>query len=72
MPRLLFVCVENADRSQMAEGFARFHGGYQVEAFSAGQQPAGEVSLTIRWCGRDDLRQSVRLRSGQYHRVAQP
>ncbi len=40
--------------------------------FGLGQQPAGEVSLTIRWCGRDDLRQSVRLRSGQYHRVAQP
>ena len=44
MPRLLFVCTGNASRSQMAEGFARFHGGYQVEAFSAGPQPAGEVS----------------------------
>lgn len=44
MPRLLFVCVENANRSQMAEGFARFHGGYQVEALSAGTLPAGQVS----------------------------
>ena len=44
MPRLLFVCVENANRSQMAEGFARFHGGYQVEALSAGSRPAGQVS----------------------------
>ena len=44
MPRLLFVCVENANRSQMAEGFARFHGGYQVEAHSAGSHPAGQVN----------------------------
>ena len=44
MPRLLFVCVENANRSQMAEGFARFHGGHQVVALSAGSRPAAEVS----------------------------
>jgi arsenate reductase len=44
MPRLLFVCVENANRSQMAEGFARFHGGYQVEALSAGSRPSGHIN----------------------------
>ena len=44
MPRLLFVCVENANRSQMAEGFARFHGGQRVEALSAGSRPGGQVS----------------------------
>lgn len=44
MPRLLFVCVENANRSQMAEGFARFHGGHRVEALSAGSRPAGHVN----------------------------
>jgi protein-tyrosine-phosphatase len=44
MPRLLFVCVENANRSQMAEGFARFHGGYQVEALSAGSRPVGQIN----------------------------
>jgi len=43
MPRLLFVCLENANRSQMAEGFARFHGGYQVEALSAGSRPLGHI-----------------------------
>jgi protein-tyrosine-phosphatase len=37
------VCVENANRSQMAEGFARFHGGHRVEALSAGTRPAGQV-----------------------------
>jgi protein-tyrosine-phosphatase len=44
MPRLLFVCVENANRSQMAEGFARFHGGHRVEAVSAGSRPAGRIN----------------------------
>jgi protein-tyrosine-phosphatase len=42
-PRLLFVCVENANRSQMAEAFAKLHGGDAVEAMSAGSKPAGRV-----------------------------
>jgi protein-tyrosine-phosphatase len=42
--KLLFVCVENANRSQMAEAFARMHGGNRVEAFSAGSRPSGTVS----------------------------
>ncbi len=44
MKRVLFVCVENSNRSQMAEGFARLHGGSGVEAHSAGSRPAGRVS----------------------------
>lgn len=44
--RYLFVCVENACRSQMAEAFARLHGGEEVEAFSAGSDPAAEVNPT--------------------------
>lgn len=42
--RLLFVCVENANRSQMAEAFARMHGGGGVEASSAGSRPSGRVN----------------------------
>lgn len=42
--RLLFVCVENACRSQMAEAFARHHGGGEVEARSAGSEPAERVN----------------------------
>ena len=38
--RVLFVCVENSCRSQMAEGFARAQG---VVAVSAGSKPSGEV-----------------------------
>ena len=42
--RVLFVCVENSNRSQMAEAFARVHGGDRVEAFSAGSRPSGRVN----------------------------
>lgn len=44
MKRLLFVCVENSCRSQMAEAFARIHGGDNVEAYSAGSHPSGVVN----------------------------
>jgi protein-tyrosine-phosphatase len=42
--RVLFVCIENSNRSQMAEAFARIHGGHTVEAFSAGSRPSGKVN----------------------------
>ncbi len=42
--RLLFVCVENSNRSQMAEAFARLHGGGRIAAFSAGSRPSGKVN----------------------------
>ena len=42
--RVLFVCVENANRSQMAEAFARIHGGDAVEAMSAGSKPSGAIN----------------------------
>ena len=42
--RVLFVCVENANRSQMAEAFARMLGGEGVEAMSAGSRPSGVIN----------------------------
>jgi arsenate reductase (thioredoxin) len=42
--RILFVCVENSNRSQMAEAFARIHGAGTVEAHSAGSRPSGRVN----------------------------
>jgi len=42
--RIVFVCVENSNRSQMAEAFARIHGGSEVEAYSAGSRPSGRVN----------------------------
>jgi protein-tyrosine-phosphatase len=43
--RLLFVCVENSNRSQMAEAFARIYGKDKVEVYSAGSRPSGTVNL---------------------------
>ncbi len=42
--KLLFVCIENANRSQMAQAFAKIHGGNEVEAYSAGSKPSGMVN----------------------------
>jgi protein-tyrosine-phosphatase len=42
--RIIFVCVENSNRSQMAEAFARINGGELVEAFSAGSRPSGRIN----------------------------
>ena len=42
--KLLFVCVQNSNRSQMAEAFARFHGDEDFEAYSAGSQPSREIN----------------------------
>jgi len=45
--KALFVCVENAGRSQMAEAFARAYGKGKVEAMSAGTTPAREVNPVV-------------------------
>jgi protein-tyrosine-phosphatase len=44
MPTILFVCVHNAGRSQMAAGFARALGGDDVRVLSGGSEPAAEIN----------------------------
>lgn len=41
---LLFVCVENSNRSQVAQAFATIHGKNKVVAYSAGSRPSGKVN----------------------------
>jgi protein-tyrosine-phosphatase len=43
-PRVLFVCVHNAGRSQMAAGFTRALSGDRVEVFSAGSEPGDHIN----------------------------
>ena len=43
-PTVLFVCVHNAGRSQMASGFLQHLAGERIEVLSAGSQPADEVN----------------------------
>jgi len=42
--KILFVCVENSCRSQMAEGWARHLGKDVAESYSAGSRPSGAVN----------------------------
>src|SRR5690606_35368312 len=42
--RVLFACVENSCRSQMAEAFANMLGVDGVEAWSAGSEPSGQLN----------------------------
>jgi protein-tyrosine-phosphatase len=59
---ILFICVENSNRSQMAEAFARIHGADRVEPYSAGSRPSGRVNAkaveAMRELGYDLTRHS--------------
>ena len=54
---VLFVCVENSNRSQRAQAFARIHGSERVEVHSAGSRPSKTVNprtiRAMRECGYD-------------------
>lgn len=43
-PSILFLCVHNAGRSQMAAGFARALGGERVDVYSGGSEPAERIN----------------------------
>ena len=43
-PTVLFVCVHNAGRSQMAAGFLREIGGGEIDVLSAGSAPKDQVN----------------------------
>jgi arsenate reductase len=43
-PTVLFVCVHNAGRSQMAAGYLQHLAGDRVRVFSAGSEPADRVN----------------------------
>jgi protein-tyrosine-phosphatase len=47
MKKVLFVCVHNSGRSQMAEGFFNSYVAGKAEASSAGTQPASHVDQTV-------------------------
>src|SRR5699024_6502746 len=45
-PSVLFVCVHNAGRSQMAAGYLRHRAGGRIEVRSAGSMPADHTNPT--------------------------
>ena len=44
MKKVLFVCIENSNRSQMSQAFAKIIGGDAIAAYSAGSNPSGIVN----------------------------
>ena len=42
--KVIFVCIENSCRSQMAEAFGKIHGEGQLEVYSSGSKPSGKVN----------------------------
>ena len=45
--KIVFVCVENARRSQMAQGFAEAFGEGKIEVYSAGSRPSSHIDLLV-------------------------
>lgn len=66
-PNILFVCVENAGRSQMAEAFFRKYGGKKFNVTSAGTTPSSELNPMVvkvmKEIGIDVTKQSPKLLS---------
>jgi arsenate reductase len=46
-PEVLFVCVHNAGRSQMAAGLVKLRSGGRIHVRSAGSAPAGEINPAV-------------------------
>lgn len=44
MKNILFVCIENSNRSQMAQAFANMYGADKVKAYSSGSKPSGKIN----------------------------
>lgn len=44
MKKIVFVCVENSNRSQMAQAFANIYGKEKTIALSAGSSPSGKIN----------------------------
>jgi protein-tyrosine-phosphatase len=45
--KIVFICVENARRSQMAQAFAKKIGRGRLEVYSAGSRPASQIDPAI-------------------------
>jgi len=45
--KIVFICVENARRSQMAQGFAEALGQGKIEVYSAGSRPSKEIDPVV-------------------------
>ena len=71
-PSVLFVCVHNAGRSQMAAGYLTHLAGGAVEVRSAGSEPADQVNpVAVAGHGRGGHRHHRRAAQDPHHRRRQ-
>lgn len=67
--KILFVCVENAGRSQMAEGFFRKLAPPEFQAISAGTKPTNEINplaiQVMKEIGIDIIKQKPKMLSDE-------
>ncbi|MDD5530991.1 MAG: arsenate reductase ArsC [bacterium] len=62
---ILFVCIENACRSQMAEGFAKAYAVDAVNAYSTGSSPSGVVNpIAVRVMKEKGIDMSAQISKG--------
>ena len=74
VPRVLFVCVHNAGRSQMAAALLDHEAQGRVQVSSAGSQPAAELNPAVVAAMAEiglDLSRELPIRDGIHQRVRQ-
>jgi Protein-tyrosine-phosphatase len=69
--KILFVCVENSNRSQIAEAFAKILGSEPVEAYSAGSNPCGMINPKATAAMKESRYDLSRHRSKSLNKVKQ-
>ena len=62
--KILFLCVANSARSQMAEGLAKSVFGYRYEIYSAGSKPSGVNPYAVRVLAEEGIDASHQFSKG--------
>jgi len=71
MKKILFVCVHNSGRSQMAEAFFNNYAKGKAQAFSAGTQPASHADRNVLQTMREIGRLATGRPRRQIHRAGE-
>ena len=64
MSKILFICIANSCRSQMAEGWARHYGMDQIEVFSAGVKPFPLDRVAVQVMGERGVDIAMQVHKG--------
>jgi len=68
-PTVVFVCVHNAGRSQMAAGYLQHLAGDRIQVLSAGSQPADQINLVaVQAMAEEGIEHRRGAAQGAHHR----